>query len=167
MQILPCHSKVAFAPAVNLVTLGHALKAISQALDDRTDTQRVSSDRRQWRVLYGQPSGTIAASDTSVAAGGGSSPNVPGRRVLRLLNRMLHNQAVYGANAFDMTVQPVALRDSTHAGRRAGHNYIARSQLEVAGQIGYDLRNFPDHLTEISSWQVSPFTLSQIAPVSG
>jgi hypothetical protein len=47
-------------------TLNHALAALSEALDGRTDTQQVSSPQCHSIVLahvYGQPDGAIAVSD--------------------------------------------------------------------------------------------------------
>ena len=67
----------------------------------------------------------------------------------RCLKRTLDDQAAYGADALDVTVQPVALSGGRHPGRRPGHDDIPRSQFEESGQIGYDLGNLPDHLTEI------------------
>jgi hypothetical protein len=60
---------VAFAPAVNLVTLGHALKAISKpwTIEPIPSGYRViDGNGFVLARVYGQPSGTIAASDTSV-----------------------------------------------------------------------------------------------------
>src|SRR5689334_7713969 len=62
----------------------------------------------------------------------------------------LHDETSYGADSFDVTMQPVAPSGGCHPGRRPGHDDIPRGQFEVSGQIGYDLGNLPDHLTEIA-----------------